>query len=240
MTRQLIFQPTKKELKCKFIRISKEVFLQYVDGHPFYKVVKGELTRKESLDAVTQLVEALRYALNLGYMHLDLHGGNLMMDFTKHIKVIDLASFYTFDELYQFAANPDSQQEVQTSYEDSPHKLDGKEKRPMLKQFFSAHPKLLKEMQKPFAAKKIPPQNDAKQDPAMTPMLSYYFDRITEVCIDLLIRSNFPREQKIALRTTIKTLAWNYTEDAEEGKRSSIDDYFNRLTRIIQSTPAPR
>lgn len=84
------------------------IVLDYIDGQTLFKIKKGQISDKNSLKAALQLVDALSYALTLNFLHLDLHEGNVMLDKDSQLMVIDLASFFTYDELFAFVSEETS------------------------------------------------------------------------------------------------------------------------------------
>lgn len=90
------FSETKKN------KVVHYLVLQYVNGKQLYKYSKGCMKVKESLAAYDRLLSALTHALNNERVYLDLHFGNLMLSQNHQIMIIDLASFFTFDEIHEY------------------------------------------------------------------------------------------------------------------------------------------
>lgn len=65
-------------------------------------------------------------------------------------------------------------------------------------------------------------------------ILSFYLNNVTEICIDLLSKSDLNREKKINIRAEIKKGVWNYEEDVAGWKISSFQDYFDKLFKAFQ------
>ena len=84
-------------------RVKMCLLLELIEGKALSKIKKGFLSREEAINAAIELVRALRYAFSShGVMHLDLHEGNIMLDQNFNLKVIDLASFFTLDDLIAY------------------------------------------------------------------------------------------------------------------------------------------
>ena len=195
--------------------------LQFVDGKIMQSIDKGRFSREEAYYLSLQFIEALRYALSLGFLHLDLHGGNIMVDQSNNIKIIDLASFFSVDEMTTFAKQQSpNQSEQEKGYPIKDNKMH---------KFFGKNPQLLTKMQE----KKPSKQQDFDQV-QFGYMLSYYFNTLTDFCASILSKSDMTREEKFELRAQIKKVAWAYTEDIEDGLNVSIDDYFDQLTTTLQ------
>lgn len=232
--------------------------LQLVEGKTLSETRRKSLAGEEAIHAAFQFSSALQYALTLGFMHLDLHEGNIMLSDEGELMIIDLASFFTFDELFSYVATTENleepQQKEQTVKISATHArlADKPEAAPILqaekiRQFFLRKPELfaqLKRARQPntmvhkFAAP-IPGSDGSAESNANNPnyagLLCYYFDNITEICIKILKKSNLNREDKINLQAEIKKLSWNYLEDFDEGKEVFFDDYMDKLLKIFQS-----
>ena len=73
---------------------TNNLVLQFVEGETLFDKKKSSLSAEEAIRASVQFCHTLRYALSLDLLHLDLHGGNIMVNNNKEIMVIDLASFF--------------------------------------------------------------------------------------------------------------------------------------------------
>lgn len=78
------------------------IVLDLVNGQTLFETERGDIGYPYLLRATVQFIDAIQYALSMNLMHLDLHGGNIMLDDDSNIMVIDLASFFTFDEIHDF------------------------------------------------------------------------------------------------------------------------------------------
>jgi serine/threonine protein kinase len=215
--------------------------LELVEGTTVFDIPKKSLGLHQALYSSLQLVDALRYALSQKLLHLDLHEGNIMLSHSLDTMVIDLASFYSFDEILNFA------QEKQQEEEEQPKVIKNQVdaqfapvKKAKLKQFFLQNPGLLEKVvkahnknKKEQPAKNKKPQKIDSDQIQMMPLLSNYFNNITEICVRFITKSNLSREKKLKLRTAIKILAWNYLEDVEENLVVPIDYYFDQLIAIL-------
>lgn len=59
--------------------------------------------------------------------------------------------------------------------------------------------------------------------------------RATDVCIELLNKTNLSREDKIEKRLAIKQLVWNCIEDNNENAFIGVDHYFLKLSELLKS-----
>lgn len=226
--------------------------LEYVDGNTLYKTQKNTLTGRESLEAVLHFLEALRYAFSLELMHFDLHEGNIMLNHDHDIKVIDLASFYSFDEFTQYV-------EEETTYlELKPMKMFAQsfqantQSDPLhiknLKAFFALHPEILYQMQTANkvdnvamglldkrAAVTFSTAETTDKLTLLSPMHAYYFQRITEICMQIIKKSDISRQVRKELRAKMESLAWDYKEDIEEGKKAEFTQYLDQLIEVLMT-----
>lgn len=204
--------------------------LDLVNGKPYYKIPKKSLLDNASLKSCLQLVDALQYALSEGYVYIDLHAGNIMLTDSLDTMVVDLASFYSFDEVLALAKNLNQKG---NAIEKAIHKNNFHEEK--LHKFFQQNPDILskiqEEMNNTVIAKGPSLEND--QYKIMMPMLSYNLERISELCIHLINRSDLDRETKINLFVSIKKLAWNYAEDTDEDLVIPVDLYLEQLVEVL-------
>ncbi len=232
--------------------------LELIEGQTINGLPKGSLLINQSLNSALQLVDALRYALSQDFLYLDLHPQNIMLTDSCDTMIIDLASFFSFEELINFAkkerVNHEEDPETTKIVESSPQEPIARDKK--LRHFFLQHPKLhgkikekIKKREQRKAKQKIKKEekkraatkkNDQEQEEldlnALSPLLKhYYFDSITEICGFLITKSNLSRDEKIDLRIHLKKLSWNHSEDIEDGLNVSIDDYFDQLIDILKS-----
>lgn len=223
------------------------LIMEMIEGTTMREIEKKSLDHSQVQRAILQALDALRYALAHEMIHLDLHGANIMLANPLDVKIIDLASFYTFNELFNYATSENKTEKIllpPTPRSSSKPVNDIK-----IQRFFMQNPKLLEKVK--VAAKKIKKKeklakgiwmnsigvgknNRLQIRSEMLPLLSYYLDSITEMCIEFLYKTDYSREEKLQRRVAFKLLAWNYYEDAEEGLLVPIDDYFDQLIRLLR------
>lgn len=261
------------------------IVLDLVKGATVIKTPRGTVTNWSN--PALQLVDALRYALSMGLMHLDLHGNNVMLGSDNNIKVIDLASFFTLEEIFGYlreelartsegkpssVASSSSASASKSVYFDAIQESEKADAIPLvpiraakLKNFFDKNPGLLAKIQERtketensslrqeekltksasknlLKRESIPetslyPTEYASTDSAkidLSPMQSDYFNRITEICIKLVLKSELSREEKIELRAKMKKIAWNYDEDVEDRIALPLSTYFEQLIEVLQ------
>lgn len=202
------------------------ILLDLVEGKTLYNLEKGELSSDDVLRALLQFTEALEYAYSMGYTHFDLHAGNIMVSDTSDIKIIDLASFLSSEELKNFFFF----YEESLTTEESAQLLTPEEANtPMarklahIKRFAKEKEQVEKRME---AQGKRVARGLAEDDFAEKFFLTWYFDIVTDACLKILWKADLEREQVIHLSAEIKKLSWNCSCDLEEGIDFSIADYF--------------
>jgi len=238
---------------------TQNLILEYIKGETLYETAKNFLSREESFIALAQAHHALTYALSLNLMHLDLHAGNVMLTDESNLMIIDLASFISFDELFTHVktttAYPSSGSKkiierlakinsfTQTSTSTQLDNLGNRK----VKEFFLQNPTLFNALQKavlttkpnPFPVYSLHTQtiNSSTSTYDSTVFKHaieiHYFDKITNICMTILEKSNLQRNERINLRVDFKKLTWNFQEDMDEGIDSSIQSYLDQLAETL-------
>lgn len=213
-------------------KIVHYLVLQYVDGEQLYRFNKRCMNLKEATLAFDRLLSAFIHALEHERLYLDLHYGNLMLNQSFDIMIIDLASFFTFDEIHEFFSTK--------VVKKGPHIEEEKSVREMkIEQFFSNNPALFEKMQRVYQDNDLA---DIKakgkvHDHLLLSYLTYYLDQMTEVCIQIILKSDLDRKSRMSLRAEIKRLAWNYEEDVDEQIEKPLIQYIQKLKQIPKSLP---
>lgn len=101
----------------------KYTVLEFVPGQTLDSCRKGSLELLDAILAIKQFISGVRHAFSQEFLHLDLHGNNVMINQDKEVKIIDLSSFFSFQEIRDHA----SESATSTSYE-------------KIKQFAARHP----------------------------------------------------------------------------------------------------
>lgn len=176
--------------------ITHNLLLQLVEGETLYNVEKGMLSSPLVFTAVSEFGDALKHALSIDLLHLDLHDGNIMMTNNREIMLVDLASFFTIDEFMTFI------EENQVSQAKS-MRVVKTEKNELKVQ------KMEKFLQRIKAISKNFPQKNAAKTTAV-PNIDrdlihfYYYSAITEVCMHILEKSSLDEDEKLALETNFR------------------------------------
>jgi len=220
---------------------STYLVLSFVKGQILYETKPKSLTRDQTVNALNQFVDALRHAYSMGLFHLDLHAGNVMLTDTSDIVVIDLASFFTIQEIYP----PAEANNALMAFDMGGHAPANEGiKEVKLKDFFLRHPELKVQPQinrvlnKPmFAADGMPEMDYTLYDQTTPPFLSVYFQDVINICEHIVTKSKMDRNEKIELRLNLRRFALEYLEDAQEKLDVPIENYFDQLAQLL--TPAP-
>lgn len=237
-------------------QISNNLILQLVDGKPIFDTKRATFSKETALQAAIHFCEAIDYARSMNFVHLDLHNGNVMLTTSGDVMIIDLASFFTYDEVFKYVETKTTDLSPTQPAQESPmvqaqklYPLEAVAGNQKLEQFFKMHPRLFARMQEAVRLQKRMPMrqmlkssDDGKQATTrthMTPMHSYYFESISNICLSIIEKSNINRDDKINMRVEIKKLVWNFFEDVEEGKSVPLEFYFDQLLNILKTTPCP-
>lgn len=240
---------------------SSNVVLQLVEGKTLHSTVRKTVAREKAIVAAAQFCDAIHYALSLNLLHLDLHEGNVMLDNDSEVMIVDLASFFTYDEIFSFAkeqySNSDSEDswnnaELQANtFVSSDHKKMAPERGEKIKAFFLQNPALLEHIQKE-QQKSLKKLGDREIDFQVygptahnypdyaieidrTPLECHYFDMLAELCMGIINKSDIEREEKINLQAEIIKLAWSFQEDVLDKNRVPIYFYLNQLVDVLNT-----
>ncbi len=63
----------------------------------------------------------------------------------------------------------------------------------------------------------------------------HFFDSVTEMCIQIINKSQMNRKERMDVRGEIKKVVWQYFEDFEEKLEVPIDHYFDHLIDVLKS-----
>lgn len=227
---------------------TENLVLELVVGKTIAHTEKNAFSKKQGLNIAIQLVDALKYALSRNLMHMDLHGNNVMIsDRCLTIKVIDLASFFTLDELIQ-------------NYEEKHGKPVGKALSPIVPQgeeesypvaaaklsrFFKQNPELEREILEAGTLSEavLAKNNGLEGNPSRQPLshASYrtffsknYFQRIVEICGKIIDKSTISAAEKAEIQTEISSLSERYQEDAKNGSEYPLKYYLKELKAILK------
>lgn len=204
--------------------------LQYVDGKQLYRFSKGCMNFNKALTAFDRLLSALIHALSYERVYLDLHYGNLMLNKSFEIMIIDLASFFTFDEIHEFFST--------RVVKKGPYAKEEKQiKELKIEQFFSKNTQLFEKLKKIYQDHELSDviMKRKARDYLLLSYLTYYFDKITDACVQIFLKSDLNRNSRVNLRTKIKRFAWNYEEDAEEEIDQPILYYIQELKHLSKA-----
>lgn len=234
--------------------------LEYVEGQPVFKIKRSTFTKQQVVDVIVNLVDALKYAMTYDLFHLDLHGGNVMIDANDNPKVIDLASFFELKEL--ISSLPQSSEESDAAPSAAKRLAPPRkaipaaiaQKHPKIAKFIEAHPKVARQLAKRVDAEKgkraakgkpryhksLVSNAAANTDEAgnlsesvKAPLLAYYFNMISDICATMIYLSDLDKDQKINLHAEIKKISWSYDYDINEGLTPDFDEYVNQMTSLL-------
>lgn len=250
------------------------IVLDLVTGKTLYNIERKEIGFPLVSETVGQFVDVLRYAFCMDFIYMDLHSGNIMLDNNSNIKIIDLASFFTLEEIQDFiflklnSSETTMDQKTKSTFSQatlskaiSPIQIPDEPsvlplaplKAAKLEKFFNEHSQLLKQIKEDFMKKealasikpiKMMAGKKSKKNSViidstsidLSPFLAYYFDRIIDICINLISKSDGNREEIIEMRVNLKKIAWNYEEDRLDGISKPFTIYLDQLFHSLQTS----
>ncbi len=205
--------------------------MELVEGSIIAKTPRYSLSQQSIVALTTQFVAALEYANSFGLIHLDLHEGNVMVDNQSGIKVIDLASFFTFEEIKGFFNKSEIKKSSTTQLKSTTLPVV-REKQ--LNHFFSKNPELFSRIKSRITDDKkrslTGSDLDAEVRKAFEP---YYFREITEMCNSIVSKSDFNKQEKLATFAKIKTVSWDFQESLKDGEEVSFKEYSQKLLTVL-------
>lgn len=211
-----------------FTNDSTNLILEYVDGHTLSYMNSGSIPYAKSRSAAHQLIEALSHGVSVNLLHLDLHAGNVMLTKTYDTKVIDLASFFTIEEILSFEKN-----ERGMNNRGIHRELLNKELK--IQQFFDRNPNLTEELLQ--IEEEITPQAGMRKKVAINKKQNViyrtYFASVIVMCMEIIDKADISSEKKSVINEKINALQQEYGTLVENGKIVKIGDYFNKLKKAI-------
>lgn len=142
-----------------------------------------------------------------------------MLNDNQDLIIIDLASFFTLDEMV--ALFLPQKEEKESS---DPKVLEKHNRVAMAPQI------------KRFVAKKQ--QQGVKQEKSLkkheiSEFLPYYMESITQLCLKILNKATLEKEDQLSLNCQFKRIAWENDHDSENGHPASPEYYFEKLEEMI-------
>lgn len=187
--------------------------LDFIQGQTLFDTPRKSIALKQGLSASNQLVDALKYSDELGYIYMDMHGGNLMMTADNQLMIIDLAGFFSWKELSDLmqkkARGVTTDQCIGQQY--------GPKRAAILKRFLEAIPS------------SVPGW-------VIDHFSTFYLDRATEAIVYIQSKTDSERDDKIERRVRIKKMAWEYSEDTMDGAETApLSEYFDKLSEELNN-----
>lgn len=219
--------------------------LELVEGKTLHKTKRGDIPRQESMEAAVHFCEAVNYALSVGFFHLDLHEGNAMFSDESDIKIIDLASFFSLNELFHFVVEK-TEEEVLEEEVASPISGENSDREEKLQAFFLKNPQLFKQLKAASQKKqwkcKATTSCDTESSWDISDELhiqniisAHYFGLFSEFLQKIIEKSDFSRDERLTLCLEIKRLAWNYSEDVKTFHEAPFETYFSELMNCLDT-----
>lgn len=212
--------------------------LDFISGTSLSRSTQ-QLSPAKTLQEMISFCDVISYTLQKGYLHIDLHTGNVMLNDKGEIILIDLASFVSFEELSTPAQYSDFQngarQKLQLFLEKNPtfkQDLDN------ICNEIREHPILWKilEFLNPLASQNIWKalflQKFGGID--LPCHFSFYFCNVINISMEILEKSTMDEDQKELLVKEMKALYDDYAAEEEVTSRAAIDSYLERLKWLLE------
>lgn len=205
-----------------------------------------QLSPTKALEEMICFCDAISYSLEKGYIHIDLHTGNVMLNAEEEIILIDLASFFSFEELTASAEELTASAHYSKFQNGARQKLKlFLEENPTFKQDLDnicnelkEHPALWKilKLLNPLASQNIWKalfiQNFGGIN--LKSHLSFYFYSVIEISKEILEKSTMDEEQKELLTAEMKALCSEYAAEEESDVGATISSYLERLKGLLE------
>lgn len=204
------------------------LLLELVHGDPIGALAQKSLSKKDSVSAAGQLVEVMSYAFSLDYIYLDLHGGNIMLDDSGQIKVVDLASFFSFEEIFAMMNNQPREKAARGL-----EPVIDPIRRKKFEQFAAKNSELFARIQQRQQDSDGLVAKGVDFEQIKMAFSRMFLDALSDFCIKIIMKSNYKREKKLKLYAQVKNVTWNLEEDLEENKNRPVEFYLNSLHRVL-------
>jgi hypothetical protein len=221
-------------------KINSYLFLQFIKGNTLWRTMSGDLTIQQAASAALDFTKAAHHAASRKLLHLDLHEGNVMVDDKKEIMVIDLASFFTVEEIIGFIADTNSTVKHKALGEKMAANMPIRQKK--LEQFFEERPELLEQLQKtstePQEASDTPIHKGiaAKGIPSVeqtNSLYQYYFFSVVGMTYDILDKATIPQKKRAHLDRMVKQLEESIQHKVDQRQPVSLPAYLLKLEEAI-------
>ncbi len=196
------------------------VLLEYVEGKTVFSTSRKSITKEQAIHLSLQLVDALKYSYENEYLFLDLHTGNIMVSDYIETKVVDISSFFSFEEIMDLFAK-------QKGLKKKGIHDDGNSIREEKFKKFMAQNKHL------FNGKKVP--KNISMDWVLKQFVKSNFEGIIEMTVTLISKTDLSREEKIELYSKIKRISYNCLEDSLDGIEQPMPYYLDQLENGLKS-----
>lgn len=206
-----------KSIEIHHPRSSKEIgflVLELVYGRPVYQVPAKALEGGKHLFASRELIDALYYAMTEGYLHTDLHQGNVMLTDEGHSVVIDLASFFNPDEIKALLTEQSGFHDLYASSS--------------MAQFMAENSSELEQLRKQVL------DQSAYAQEALNRFCYWQLRNITDICICYVNHSDLETADKVELRKALHEMIWTYEYDMEDNKVTSLEVYMEKLLSLLE------
>lgn len=204
--------------------------LEFIEGKPLFRTAVRGFTQEEAFKATAQFVSAINYAFEAGYLHLDLHGGNIMIDNQRNLKLIDLGSFCSKEELLDWVTYESTYYSSYSYSYDTTYSRGIQKDNPRIRRFFEKNPELLKEL-----VSRVSQRSTPNVDVLLTPIYIRYMRDVKNICVDVVLKSTLEREEKLDLLSQIVKIELGFQADRFDGHIEPVENYMSEMEQILKS-----
>ncbi|MBA3237381.1 MAG: protein kinase [Parachlamydiaceae bacterium] len=219
-------------IKSKKTKETVNLILEFVNGHSLYDVEENSVPHEKNRLALHNFIDAVSHGLSLDLLHLDLHEDNVMLTKNHDIKVIDLASFFTTQEIIKFKI-------ARSFYERTFRSEQLHTNEIKIQKFFEKHSNLHEELflidqeMDDFFIPDNKMRSRAVISQQQNKIYESYFSDVADTCFNILQKSDLEEKKKNAISGKIELLDKEYSELVKNKKIVNISDYLNKLKKAI-------
>lgn len=168
--------------------------------------------------AARQFIDAVRHAVSHDLMHLDLHGGNVMLTDNNTLKIIDLASFFSVDEVISFHSSKTRDIGPMLNREMKIHEFF--ERRPQVKALMEDENGLKRDFQSDEFVK--------------NQILFDYFSDVANFYVTIIFKADLPWKKSQIFENQVNKIRNRYEAKIINHEKVSIDAYLLELRALIK------
>ncbi len=215
--------------------------MELVEGASLHQTPRHLISHKNAMQASRKFMDVIKYAFSINMLYIDLHGGNVILN-NNDIKFVDVASFFTFDELLAYFYHIKKSEEKAESNPIMEQKLAKIRLNPSqiakLDAHFKENPEkmaLLKAINlgidNHFAAKDSEKEKNDLRNFYLYYYFNSYIEDITRILAEVHTKSECTKEDRINHKIRLNKMVWEYQDDQDEGHYYPFDYLLEKMSR---------